>query len=562
MMLSHQRITIERRMPPHAGAVLASCLRALRGASLVCVPRRGPRPRWVRGVGRWTPRPAPAWQHRRASELVKLLALAPRHRLQREQVIDALWPDLPPDAGAANLRKAAHHARAALGSKEAVVLRQARVSLWPDAELAVDVERFEAEGELALRAGVAEACAAVAGSYRGELLPDQRYEDWAGERRGAVRALYLQLLRRAGLWEQVVAEEPADEPAHRALMRMYADAGNRSAAVEQYHRLGVALAGLGLQPTEETQALYREVLHASPAASPIAYVETGGVNIAYQVVEGAPADLLMIPGWISHLALDWEEPYWIRWCERMTAFARLLRFDKRGTGLSDRPGGVQPLEERMEDAHAVLDAAGLERVHVLGWSEGGPLAMLLAATHPERVLSLVLYGTQACFRREPDYPWGFTEEQRDSSTAEVAQEWGGLAFASHFAPSGDDHFARRWAAYQRAGASPTAAAELNRMNLSIDARSLLREIRVPTLVLNRRGDPIGPPEAGRYIAEHVEGARFVELEGDDRLLWLGDSEALCAEIDRFVVNVKAGRATKNVSGTSASWLRSSVQSRK
>jgi pimeloyl-ACP methyl ester carboxylesterase len=191
-------------------------------------------------------------------------------------------------------------------------------------------------------------------------------------------------------------------------------------------------------------------------------------------------------------------------------------------------------------------------VHVLGWSEGGPLALLLAATHPERVLSLVLYGTQACFRREPDYPWGFTEEQRDSFSAQVVRVWGGLAFASGFAPGGDDQFARRWAAYQRAGASPSAAAELNRMNLSIDARSLLREIRVPTLVLNRRGDPVGPPAAGRYIAEHIEGARFVELDGHDHILWLGDSETLCAEIERFVLNVEAGLGTRNVSGTSAS----------
>jgi len=496
--------------------------------------------------------PAQAWQQRRASELVKLLALAPRHRLQREQVIDALWPALAPSAGAANLRKAAHYARAALGSKEAVVLRGGQVSLWPDAELAVDAERFETEGTLALRAGVAEACAAVADSYRGELLPDQRYQDWAGERCRAVRALYLQLLRRAGLWERVVGEEPTDEPAHRALMQMYMDAGNRSGAVEQYHRLGAALAGLGLQPTEETRALYREVLHAWPSTSAIAYVETGGVHVAYQVVEGGPADLLMIPGWISHLALDWEEPYWVRWCERMTAFARLVRFDKRGTGLSDRPAGVQPLPERMEDAHAVLNAAGLERAHVLGWSEGGPLALLLAATHPERVLSLVLFGTQACFRHEPDYPWGFTEEQRDAFSDEVVRVWGGLAFAAGFAPGGDAQFARRWAAYQRAGASPSAAAELNRMNLSIDVRSLLREIQVPTLVLNRHGDPVGPPEAGRYIAEHVEAARFVELDGDDHILWLGDSEALCAEIERFVLDVEAGLVTRNVSGTSSS----------
>jgi pimeloyl-ACP methyl ester carboxylesterase len=131
--------------------------------------------------------------------------------------------------------------------------------------------------------------------------------------------------------------------------------------------------------------------------------------------------------------------------------------------------------------------------------------------------------------------------------------WGELAFASgFFAPGADEQLARRWAAYQRAGASPAAAAELNRLNLLIDARSLLPEIQVPTLVLSRRGDRVGPPEAGRYIAEHVEGARFVELEGHDHLLWLGDSEALCSEIERFVLDVEAGLGTRNISGTLAS----------
>jgi DNA-binding SARP family transcriptional activator len=129
------------------------------------------------------------------------------------------------------------------------------------------------------------------GRYTGDLLPEDRYEDWVEERRRRLRALYLQLLRRAGLWEQVLVEEPADEPAHRALMRMYADAGNRFAALEQYHRLRAAVEALGLGPTEETQALYREIAHAPPSASPIAYVESGGVNIAYQVVAGGPADL-------------------------------------------------------------------------------------------------------------------------------------------------------------------------------------------------------------------------------------------------------------------------------
>ncbi len=270
----------------------------------------------------------------------------------------------------------------------------------------------------------------------------------------------------------------------------------------------------------------------------IRYVRSGGVSVAFQVVGDGPQDILMIPGWVSHLGLDWEEPTWVRWCERMTAFARLVRFDKRGTGLSDRPQGVPTLEERMEDARAVVDAVGLERVHVLGWSEGGPLAVLLAVSHPERVLSLVLYGTQACFHRADDYPWGEPDYSIEQDLETIEQAWGSLAFAEYFAPAGDERFARQWAAYQRAGAKPSAAAALGRANWEIDVRPLLGAIRAPTLVLSRRGDPIGPPEAARYMAGLIPGARFVELEGDDHVLWLGDIEALCGEIEHFLTGVR------------------------
>ena len=146
----------------------------------------------------------------------------------------------------------------------------------------------------------------------------------------------------------------------------------------------------------------------------------------------------------------------------------------------------------MEDAHAVLDAVGLERAHVMGWSEGGPLAVLLAVMHPERVQSLTLYGTQACFHVTDDYPWGDPERSREDDLREVEEAWGGLAFAENFAPRGDRRFAEWWAAYQRAGASPSAAAALGRANWEIDIRPLLSAIRAPTLVLSRRGDPIGP----------------------------------------------------------------------
>ena len=246
----------------------------------------------------------------------------------------------------------------------------------------------------------------------------------------------------------------------------------------------------------------------------------------------------MIPGWVSHPGLDWEEPTWVRWCDRMTGFARLVRFDKRGTGLSDRPAGVPTLEERKEDARAVMDAVGLERVHALGWSEGGPLAVLLAVSHPERVLSLTVYGTQACFHRADDYPWGEPDYSLEQDLEAIEQAWGSFAFAEYFAPAGDERFARQWAAYQRSGASPSAAAALGRANWKIDVRPLLGAIRVPTLVLCRSGDPIGPPAAARYMAELIPSARFVELEGDDHVMWLGDVEALCGKIEHFITGVR------------------------
>ena len=272
---------------------------------------------------------------------------------------------------------------------------------------------------------------------------------------------------------------------------------------------------------------------------PVHYVRNGEVSIAYQVVGEAPIDILMIPGWISHLAMDWEEPTWLRWCDRMTSFARLIRFDKRGTGLSDRPPGVPTLEERMGDARAVMDAVRVDRAHVLGWSEGGPLGVLLAVTYPERVQSLTLYGTQSCFRRTTDYQWGMEPHTLEERLSFIEKEWGQLAFAQRFASHGDDRFAQQWAAYQRAGASPSAAAALAKANSEIDVRPLLPAIRVPVLVLNRRGDPIGPPEAGRYMAERIHGARFVELVGD-HVMWLGDVESLCGEIEEFITGLRPG----------------------
>jgi DNA-binding SARP family transcriptional activator len=488
------------------------------------------------------PVPDAAWRPRRAAELVKLLALAAGHRLHRERVIEALWRDLSASAGAANLHKAAHYARRIAGDPEAIVLEKEHVALWPRASIRIDSERFVAAATRALREGDPAACSEAAALFTGELLPDDRYVEWTEAPRERLRLVHLEVLRRAGAWERILVEDPTDEAAHAALMNRYAGSGNRAAALAQFHQLSDALAReLGIGPSPESLALYREIARAPLEASPVRYVRAGGVSIAFQVVEGGPADILLIPGWVSHLQLDWEEPAWVDWCQRMTSFARLIRFDKRGTGLSDRPLGVQPLDERMRDAELVLDAVGAERVHVLGWSEGGPLGILLAATQPERVQSLVLYGTQACFRRGPDYSWGEAEEDVEAMAASIERDWGDHDSSARFAPGADKAFGRRWAAYQRASASPSAAAAIMTANYTIDVRQLLPGLRVPTLVVNRRGDAIAPAGAGRYLAERIPGARFVELDGDDHLMWVGNVDQLCSEIEGFITHLPGDR---------------------
>jgi len=278
------------------------------------------------------------------------------------------------------------------------------------------------------------------------------------------------------------------------------------------------------------------------------YARNGSVNIAYQMVGDGPVDMLMIPGWTSHLTLEWEEPTFVRFMERLTSFSRCLRFDKRGTGLSDRPPGVPTLEERMEDAHVVMDAAGLTRAAVFGWSEGGPMAILFAATYPQRTTALILYGTRPRFVRAPDYPWGTAPEDMESRITQLEAAWGRIPMSA-LAPAGDERYRSWLLRYQQAAASPAAAVALQRANCQIDVRDILSAVHVPTLVLSRRDDPVGPGPAGRHLAERIPGARFIELEGGDHTMWLGDVEALVGEIEEFLTGARHESASDRVLAT-------------
>ncbi len=264
------------------------------------------------------------------------------------------------------------------------------------------------------------------------------------------------------------------------------------------------------------------------------YARSGDVNIAYQVVGEGPLDLVLVPGFISHLDLDWEEPRYAHFLDRLASFSRLIRFDKRGTGLSDRPAGLPDLETRMDDVRAVMDAADSERAALFGYSEGGPMCCLFAATYPARTAALVLYGTYAK-RRDPDddYPWAPTWEARRAYADQVEREWGREADLGTMAPNADDALTRWWRARARAAASPGAARNLILMNSEVDVGSVLPTIRVPTLVLHRAGDRDSRPDEGRYIAGRIPGARFVELPGEDHFLAIGAGE-IVDEVERFL----------------------------
>ena len=268
------------------------------------------------------------------------------------------------------------------------------------------------------------------------------------------------------------------------------------------------------------------------------YLQNGDVSIAYQVVGSGPLDLLIVPGFISHLEQAWEDPAYSRFLERLASFSRLIQFDKRGTGLSDRIVDIPSLEQRMDDVRAVMDATGSERAALFGISEGGPMSILFAATYPERTSALILYGSIAKGSWTSDYPWGarLDDEGREEWLEGWRKEWGGPYGIESWAPSvaDDAQFRQWWAKYLRLGASPSAVINVFRMNEAIDVRDILPAVRVPTLVLHRSGDRAVEVEQGRYLAQHIPGAKFVEQGGDDHLWWVGDSESIVNEIQEFL----------------------------
>lgn len=281
------------------------------------------------------------------------------------------------------------------------------------------------------------------------------------------------------------------------------------------------------------------------------YAKSGEVHVAYQVTGSGPIDLVRAPGTVSHLELEWERPEIVRNIERMSSFCRYIRFDKRGTGMSDRVTNAATLEERTDDIRAVMDAAGSKEAVIFGVSEGGSMALLFGATFPMRTRALILWGVQARWTRAKDYPWGYTPEELQRMIDDLVENGvtlGYLTGPGAGAPKDDPQYLESFLRYARAGASPSAVVALEQMNAQIDTRDILTAIQAPTLVMNRTGDPVANVEAARNLASRIPNARFIEYPGDTHQM-TGIADQVISDIEEFVTGTRSHAISDRVLAT-------------
>ena len=275
------------------------------------------------------------------------------------------------------------------------------------------------------------------------------------------------------------------------------------------------------------------------------YAKAGKLNIAYQVVGDGPIDLVVVPGWISNIEIFWEDPHVARFFEKLAMFTRLILFDKRGTGLSDRSIEAATLEERMDDMRAVLDAVGSVRAALLGYSEGGAMCLLFAATYPERTAALITIGSYARRLRASDYPYFTNREEALAALEAATADWGGPVWAElRIRSVADDPIILQWwARFLRMSASASAAAALQRMNLEIDVRHVLPSVQAPALILHAKHDPACPVGTSRQLAENMPHAELVEIESGDHLPFYDKPDEVLQHIERFLTG---GSTTENL----------------
>lgn len=528
-----------------------------------------------------------------------------RQPQSRDALATLLWPESDQSGARANLRRTLYRLNQGAAADLLDVTAES-IGIQPQADLWLDVAIFRQ---------MAAACLPEADAVRlpspdclaqletavslyqddflaGFTLPDSpAFDEWQFFQRESLRQLLarmLQLLVDAYQQQQQFEDaipyarrwlvlDPLHEPAQRTLMELYALAGQHAAALRQYDECVRLLAEeLDLAPEPETTAVYEAIrtkqitakeflapklvslpipttsATSETAVSPTTqYVRSGDVHIAYQVFGSGAVDLLLVGGFVSHLEYMWAEPRLAGFLTRLGENFRVIAFDKRGVGLSDRVGYPPCLDHTMDDMNAVLDAVGAERPLLLGVSEGGPNSILFAATYPERVAGLVLYGTMAKGSRSPDYPWAMPPHLYDRWLDEMVSNWGQPLNIDVFAPSlvHDQAFRDWWAHMLRLSSSPGGVQAVLAVLRDIDVRHVLPAVHVPALILHRRGDQAVWAGGARMMAQQMPDARYVELPGQDHWWWVGDSEAILAEIEQFGRRLRPSSQPERMLGT-------------
>jgi DNA-binding SARP family transcriptional activator/pimeloyl-ACP methyl ester carboxylesterase len=516
----------------------------------------------------------------RTRGVLALLLLNANRVVSADRLAGALWPDLGPAKAAANLQVRLAELRRALrsaGEADRLVTRPPGYVVAATVN-ELDLLRFEqlaADGRAAMAAGDAAAAARLLDDalavWRGPALADLGDPLFAVTERARLEDARLDAaesrvdaLLACGRHHETVAELEELTTEHPLRERFWAQrllalyrCGRQADALRAYRDVRTVLVGqLGIEPGPELRQLEARILRqdsrleygdperpvGDDTGRPVTrYVDSGGVHIAYQVLGAGQRDIVFVPGAMSHLDLLWEDPETAAFFRRLSTLGRLILFDKRDTGLSDRAPADSPLEERMDDVAAVMGAASSSQAVLFGYSEGGPMSILFAAAHPERVTALILGAATARYPWAPDYPCGQgSDEMFDALTEIAAHRWGQGATIDWFLPSraGSPEARRLFARFERMAVSPSAFLRIVRMIRHIDVRAVLPAIHVPTLVIQRLNDRMTPPCHGRYLASHIVAARYFEQPGDHALRFAasGDGDALIDEIEDFLAS--------------------------
>jgi DNA-binding SARP family transcriptional activator/pimeloyl-ACP methyl ester carboxylesterase len=465
----------------------------------------------------------------------------------RDVLATLLWPESPSDAARARLRRLLHRVELTFNEKVFETDRTT-VKLSPANGLKVDALEFETACDCG---AFEDACR----SYRGDFLAGfaldgcPAFDEWAFFRREALRSRFMHCLERlvqdknaasdhfaaATHAGRLVELDPLSEVYSRHLIHSLLLAGDRSAAERHYELLAHRLRNeLGITPEAATEALMAGT--AADAAPTPRYVEGTRAHLAYQTYGSGELDILVMPGFVSHVERGWEHPACRAFLRSMMELGRLVLFDRRGVGLSDRIGSAPDVEATAEDIGTVLRAVQARRVLLFGASECGPACIRFAVDQPRMVAGLVLFGSLAKGCWAPDYPHALRASQYDAWQQQLVAEWGGPAGIETFGPSlSRDPQARAWwAGLLRAASSPGGIGAVLEAFRDVDVRHLLQQVSVPTLVLHRRNDRAVRIGAGRDMASHISGAQFVELDGDDHWFFAGAQQPLLEAIKGFV----------------------------